>query len=355
MSVRLLSIGRATPHGSIAQHDALRMARELAPAGVPETVLERIHRACGIETRHASIIDPLHGGQTLRAHDSGPNGPTTSQRIDRYAAAAAPLAIEASSLALRNAAITPDRVTHLICASCTGFTAPGVDQALVWGLGLRKDIGRTVIGFMGCHAAINSLRVAHDAVRADPRAVALVCCVELCSLHMQFTDRTDRLIANALFADGAAAAVVAQSDDPTAPAIRRVASSLIPESGELMGWCIGDHGFEMTLSPRVPEVLARTAGPWVDGVLSATGLTREQIGGWAIHPGGPKIIDSVASALNLAEDSVRESRDVLRKFGNMSSPTVLFILDELSRAKRPRPWVAMAFGPGLAAEMIVLD
>ena len=354
MTARILAIGTATPRGFISQEQARALSRLFVPESVPDVVLDRIHRASGIDTRHSCILDPVHGTQSLYTNDPNSRGPSTAARLKRYAEHAAPLALEAASSALRSAELTPGKVTHLITASCTGFTAPGVDHALVWRLGLDPGVSRTSIGFMGCHAALNALRVARDIVQADPRAVVLLVCVELCTLHMHFSDRRDQLIANALFADGSAAAVIASSESH-APCIHASRSRLIPASADLMSWGIGDHGFEMTLGVTVPDVIARELSTWIDDVLLSAGLARAQIGAWAVHPGGPKVIDTVAAALTLDSDHVRESRDVLRRFGNMSSPTILFILDQFMRSRRPRPWVAMAFGPGLAAELVLLS
>jgi predicted naringenin-chalcone synthase len=353
VNARILSIGTATPPAGMSQQEALDMARSLSPRSTPDARLTRIHRACGIEQRFVCIIDPANNRQTLSEADSNDRVPGTARRMRIHAQAAGPLAVSASSIALERAGLHAKRVTHVVYASCTGLSAPGVDQRLVWELGLNEGVARTIIGFMGCHAAINALRVAHDTVCADPGAIVLVCCTELCSPHMHFSPRPDQLIANALFADGAAAAIVADSSTP-APRIRTTASRLIPGTDDLMSWVIGDHGFEMTLGAQVPGILAREVAPWIDSVLESAGLTREGIGAWAVHPGGPKVIDAVAASLGLREEHVRASREILRRFGNMSSPTLLFILDELIRADHQRPWVGMAFGPGLAAEAIVL-
>lgn len=338
----------------MSQQQALDLARSLSPATVSESLLTRIHRACGIDERYACIINSDDDQEMLSRAGMNNRGPGTARRMQMYADKAGPLAISAASEALERAGLRPNRVTQVIYASCTGFSSPGVDQLLVWGLGLDTGVARTIIGFMGCHAAINALRMARDAVHADPGAIVLVCCTELCSLHMHFSTRPDQLIANALFADGAAAAIVADSHMPM-PRISATASRLIPNTREFMGWIIGDHGFEMTLGAQVPEVLAREIAPWIDSVLATTGLSRAQVSAWAVHPGGPKVIEAVAGSLGLSAEQVNASREILRRFGNMSSPTLLFILDELIRVERERPWVGMAFGPGLAAEAIVLD
>ncbi|MFN0012662.1 MAG: type III polyketide synthase [Phycisphaerales bacterium] len=354
MKVHLLSIGTAVPPGKLSQTRAIELSRTLSPRGIPEGAIELLHRRCGIDSRAFAIVDPATGNQTLYETDALGRGPTTAARLAVYTREATRLGIEAATNALTRAGVTADSVTHLVTVSCTGFEAPGIDQKLAIGVGLWPTVSRTHIGFMGCHGAINALAVARSIAAADARAVVLVCCVELCSLHMHYTERTDQLIANALFADGAAAAVVSQKGPDGLPEVRACASCLLPDSADAMSWRIGDHGFEMSLSVEVPERLTREIPTWIDSVLDSCGLRRADVRGWAIHPGGPKIIEGVARALSLPSGSTDDSLATLREHGNMSSPTVLFILDRFVQAQRPRAWVAMAFGPGLAAEAVVV-
>jgi predicted naringenin-chalcone synthase len=255
---------------------------------------------------------------------------------------------------MERAATDPAAVTHVVTASCTGFDAPGVDQALVWGLGLRQSVARAHIGFMGCHAALNAIGVARSISAADARAVVLVCCVEICTIHMHYTERMDQLIANALFADGAGACVIAQKSAPHAPEIRACSSFLFADSAPSMSWRIGDHGFEMSLGADVPDRLARQVPGWIDAVLDSGGVRRAEVAAWAIHPGGPRIVEAISQSLGVSKEATEDSLGVLRDHGNMSSPTVLFILERLMRTRRALPWVAMAFGPGLAGEALVL-
>ena len=195
----------------------------------------------------------------------------------RYEAEAGPLAVAAARPALGDAAIEPGRVTHLVTVSCTGSCAPGFDMALIRGLGLPRDVARTHVGFMGCHGLLNGLRVAQAFVAADPAAVPLVCAVELCSLHHQYEGDAEQIVANALFADGAGAVVgIAAGSTPVgnADAYRLVASgsTIIDDSDDAMSWRVGDRGFVMTLSPRVPELIARHLRPWLEGWLARHGL-----------------------------------------------------------------------------------
>jgi predicted naringenin-chalcone synthase len=354
MTVNVLSIGTALPRGRMAQEVAAATARSFAPHCVPEGVIEVLHRRTGIRGRAGVIVDPATGTQNLYQPDEGGRGPSTARRLSLYTKAAGELACESAGKALGQAGIEAARVTHVVTVSCTGFEAPGVDQLLVKGLSLPANVGRTHIGFMGCHGALNGLAVARAIAASDPAAIVLLCCVELCSLHMHYGDRRDQLIANALFADGAAAVVVSQHPSPGAIELRACASRLFDATADLMGWRIGDHGFEMSLAHEVPDVLAAHVPAWIDSVLESCKLKRSAVGAWAIHPGGPKIVESVVRSLGLEKEAADDSLAVFREHGNMSSPTVLFILQSMMTQNRARPWVAMAFGPGLAAEAVVL-
>ncbi len=354
MTVRMLAIGTATPPGRLTQERTAALGRTFAPTSVAEGAIEALHRRTRIEERASVLIDAATGDQSFYPPNDGGDGPTTAARMAVFERESLALAQRAATAALRESGVEPSRVTHLVTVSCTGFASPGVDQLLVNALGLHASIGRTHVGFMGCHGALNGIAVANALAAADPGAVVLLCCVELCSLHMHYSDRVDQLIANALFADGAAAAVFSQSTNGEHPQVRGCRSWLVPDTAELMSWHIGDHGFVMTLAPKVPERLSQVVPGWMDSVLDSCGLRRSEVGGWAIHPGGPRIVDALAAALGMPDYSAQDSLEVLRQNGNMSSPTILFILDRMRREKRPRPWVAMAFGPGLAAEAVVL-
>ncbi len=263
-----------------------------------------------------------------------------------------PLALEAARRSIEASGVATEDFTHLVTVSCTGFSAPGFDVALIEGLGLPARVERTHIGFMGCHGALNGLRVARAFAESDPEARVLVCAAELCSLHFRQGAESERFVANALFADGAAA-VVGAAEWPDRPAAWRLAASgsyLAPDSAEAIGWRIGDHGFDMELSPRVAGMIAEHLGPWLESWLARQGLGLEDVASWAVHPGGPRILESVRETLDLEESATSVSREVLAECGNMSSPTVLFILDRLRQRRAALPCVALAFGPGLVIE-----
>ena len=347
----LLGLGTAVPDRALEQSAWVGIADRIAPPSVDRAVTERLARRSGIERRHCHAADRA-GEPSFYPADARGLGPGTAARMRRFAAAARPMAATACREALARACTPADRITHVVTASCTGFEAPGPDQWVVEDLGLPQTVRRTHVGFMGCHAAVNALAVATAMVRADPQARVLVCCVEVCSVHLHYGDRLDRLIANTLFADGTAAAVVGM--DPGAPGLLAFDSVLLPDSRDQMAWTVGDHGFEMTLGARVPEILQARVGPWIAAMLSRHALQPMQVGGWAIHPGGPRVIEAVLASMHLPETAGAASRAILHDFGNMSSATLLFILERLQREAVPRPWVGMAFGPGLAGEAMVV-
>ena len=238
-------------------------------------------------------------------------------------------------------------MTHLYTVSCTGFFAPGLDVALINSLGLRPTVSRYHLGFMGCCAALPALDLAKQAV-ANSGGVALVVCCELCSLHFQPTMARDNLLSASLFGDGAAAAVV--SREPGLLRVGAYGSCLVPDSEGAMSWRIGDTGFVMGLAKEVPTILA-------DRLSNGLGetLVTEEPDYWAVHPGGSAILDACQEGLGLGTDALRTSRDVLRDHGNLSSATVLFVLERLWKDGVCGSGIALAFGPGLTANWLALS
>jgi predicted naringenin-chalcone synthase len=296
--------------------------------------------------------------------------PGTRVRNDLYQDQAGRLFVDAARAALASTpGVGPSDVTHVITVSCTGFMAPGPDFFIARDLGLRPDVQRYQLGFMGCYAALPALRLAKQCCEADASAVVLIVTVELCSLHVRASNEPDLIIANSLFADGAAAAVVTAR--PTAPGERSLelgafATRITPDSEQEMAWRIGDHGFEMTLSNAVPAILAghivgaleplAADDAALRSALSA-GSASAEVAHWAIHPGGRSILDRVESALGLSADQLAPSRGVLRDYGNMSSATVLFVLRDVLDAANAMDGdsvATMAFGPGLTVEAAML-
>jgi len=360
MNFTIGGLGLAVPEDYFTQAEAVLGAARLGePEDVEPARVKLLYERAGVTKRHTVLgrdfIDDLLAGTRTSASPflPGPlDGPTTAQRMSAYAEKAWPLALQAAKCALDEADANPKSVTHLVTVSCTGFTAPGVERRLIEALGLPNTTERIHVGFMGCHGAINGLRTTAAIAAADPTAVVLMAAVELCTLHHCYRPNLERVVANTLFADGAAAVVGRAADRGWR--VVGTASILIPETDGEMSWNIGDHGFAMTLSRHVSEAIRTRLRPWLTGFLARHELTPERVGNWAVHPGGPKILDAVGEAMDLPSTALDASRNVLATYGNMSSPTVLFAFDEL-RTKRPdSPCVMLAFGPGLTAEAALL-
>ncbi len=301
-------------------------------------VARRAWERSGVLTRHG-VIDP-------RVEDISTW--STGERMRRFLTEAMPLGKAALTDTLDGAGLAPSEVDQLIVVSCTGYATPGLDHLLARDLGMRADTQRLHIGHMGCYAALPAVATAADAARVRDQRVAVLC-AELTSLHLQpATDDVEQMVAHSLFADAATAVAVT----PGGPGLEvvRVASRTDANHADLMSWEVTDHGFRMRLSPRVPLVLREHVADCVDELLRSAGLGYDDVAGWAVHPGGPRIIDVVADRLGLEEEDVAPSRAVLAEHGNCSSATVLLILERLTRERdlgRGEHVVALAFGPGL--------
>lgn len=326
----------------LAQGRAPREARRIRAA----------FRGSGIETRSSCLPDFVDCGQSPRLFRGSP--PSTGERMDAFAREAPALAAAAAARALAAARVAPERITHVFVVTCTGFTAPGIDSDLIESIGLSRDVQRVLFGFQGCAAGVAALRTAAEIVRGNTDALVLVVSVELSSLHYQPDFEDDDLRGHALFADGAGAAVVGagrstrtngeRSASPIALGLGR--SRLVPETRGHMTWRIGDRGFLMRLAADVPERLALILPEWVASFGGELGGPRV----WAVHPGGPAILDRIESSLALTPDALAPSRAVLRANGNMSSATIFFVLEELLRRECDGEGLALAFGPGLLVE-----
>jgi predicted naringenin-chalcone synthase len=311
------------------------------------TLFKRMAGRSGIRNRW-SVLPPAPGGGTPVEPGGFYHGPlpSTGERMKAYAEAAPRLALQA--VRRLEAQIELDGITHLVVASCTGFVAPGIDQIIARALGLAANVERTLVGFMGCYAAVSSLRLAHHLVRSQPDARVLVVTVELCTLHLQDDQAIEPLLAMLQFGDGATASLVTAEE--AGLAIFHPFAATLPDTSDLIRWTIGDHGFVMHLSGEVPGRIAEAlADPGVRSAMFGETPIAE-IDSWAVHAGGRSILDAVEHSLELPQGAVAESRGVLERYGNMSSSTLPFVLYELLARPSERRGVALAFGPGLAAE-----
>ncbi len=379
-------LGTATPAHGISQSSAAEIAQTLCCDNAKQArLLSVLYQRSGVRYRHSVALEsseprfdstasqnshcdtgdarvlaatevvartqPVR--QTFFAPASSPEdcGPTTAQRMELYERHAGRLGAESVLHALDQSSFNAADINHLITISCTGFYAPGLDVSIIKRCGLAPSVGRTHIGFMGCHGALNGLRVAESLAKSNPELRILMCAVELCTLHQPYGWHPERVVSNARFADGAAALVACTSTPSSrGPKVIATGSTILPDSEDLMRWRIGDHGFEMTLSPRVPTMIERTLEPWLRDWLAKHQLTIDDIRGWAIHPGGPKILQACGDALGFRRAELAVSQNILAEYGNMSSPTVLFILQRLLQEPESLPCVMLGFGPGLSIE-----
>jgi predicted naringenin-chalcone synthase len=304
------------------------------------------HRFSTVEPR------PLGSNAGLDTDDFYVRGafPSTAQRMQRFEDKAPRLALAAAKgLGLTDE--EKDAVTHVIVTTCTGFSAPGLDLQIVEGLGLKPSVERTIVGFMGCYAAINALKLARHVVRSEPQAKVLVVSLELCTLHLQETSDLEQVLAFLVFGDGCAAALV--SADPSGLELESFHAELVPAAADQITWTIRDQGFDMFLSGHVPGSIRQALGESQERILQGVGVEAFDL--WAVHPGGRTVLDAVEGAFSLPPNALSASREVLRRFGNMSSATVLFVLKALldDPQEKGARGCAMAFGPGLTAETML--
>ncbi len=364
MYTTLEAIATGTPSHREPQSEAAAFMQQIER--LPEALRNRLptlYERSAIDYRYSCVTD--YGEDDPEAFDFFPGNwslepaPTTKERNEKYREAVLPLSEEVAERALQKSGVGTDDITHVIAVSCTGFFAPGIDIELVKRLDLPASTERTFIGFMGCYAAFNALRVAHSFCQSDPDARVLVVCAELCTLHFQIEGSLESVVVNSLFSDGAAAAVLASRSEEEARG--RLAyvdgrSRLDDDSMEDMTWTIGNTGFLMGLSSRVPDIVARHLPAYVDGLLGDHDVDRDEVDFWAIHPGGRAVVERAQEVLGLPPTEVRDSLEVLRLYGNMSSPTILFVLKRILEGSAQgngaplERGVAMAFGPGLTIE-----
>jgi alkylresorcinol/alkylpyrone synthase len=304
-----------------------------------------IFSAAEIDTRYSVMA-----GSTFLAGEPG-----TKARNDLYMQAARPLATQAIGQVLAQAGLAPSDIDHFIVVSCTGFDNPGLDVILAADLGLRPDLRRSALIGMGCHAGLTGMDRAMIELAARPESHVLVLAVEFGTLHFQHGAGLDDMVAGALFGDGLAAAIVGPNPGSSGQFHLLDTMTYSDYAGQaLMGFHLSDKGYQIRLATRVPKVLRDLVPTVVNTFLSRSGLTPTDIRFWGIHPGGAKIVEYIGQALDLTAADLRYSRQVLRRYGNMSSATIFFVLDEIMQHGQPRPGdyaLLLAFGPGLTLEL----
>jgi alpha-pyrone synthase len=340
-------IGKAVP-----PHDVHRKFLDYAPRMLGDPRARRLFRRMADRAQIAqrySVMAPSPNTDQLDAEGlfQPADFPGTKVRMGLYERHAPQLAMQAIA-ALQLA--EHEKPTHIIVTTCTGLHAPGIDLAILDRLGLDRSVERTVVGFMGCYAAINGLKLARHIVRSAPEAIVLMVNVELCTLHLQWTDDLESLLSFMIFADGCAASLV--TANATGLEIIGFDASIIPDSGDQITWRVGDQGFDMRLAGTVPAAIGRALPGIVDDLQNRFRVNDLSL--WAVHPGGRTILDAVEASLRLPPDRLSASREVLRRYGNMSSPSIMFVLQSLMQEAAPgEAGAALAFGPGLTAETMM--
>jgi len=341
---------------AVPPHDVHRafvtFAEGMMPEGTARNLFKRMVRMSAIEHRY-SFLEPIGDGERYWRDSENlyvvGDFPTTKRRMqafERFAPRLAGCALDKLRLSMGER----QAITHVIVTCCTGLYAPGLDIDIVNHLGLNPSVERTMIGFMGCYAGINALKSAHHIVRSESDARVLVLNLELCSLHLKETADLEQMLSFLLFADGCAACLV--SGEPRGLAIDSFLAINVPETSDLITWRIGEMGFDMQLSGKVPAEIKRSLPNAREQMLR--GQDAAAIDLWAVHPGGRTILDAVEQGLELRPDALAWSRDILARFGNMSSATVMFVLEQiLKNAQTGQNGCAMSFGPGITAETML--
>ncbi len=311
-------------------------------------IFERLARRAQIERRY-SVLRPTPNPDWVDVDGYFKVGsfPSTKARMDLYEQ----FAFRLAGQAIEQLSTPMSDVTHLIVTSCTGFYQPGLDLQIVDHFKVSPAVERTFIGFMGCFAAINGLKVANYIARAEPKARVLLLNVELCTLHLQESSDLEQLLSFLVFADGCAASII--SAEPKGLELKSFYSTVFEQAREQIQWHIGDRGFAMFLSGQVPGSIRASIPPHISRILGQRAQADFTM--WAIHPGGRSVLDAVQGAFALDDAAMQPSRGVLREYGNMSSPTVMFVLAQHLRANRTGLGAAMAFGPGLTVESLVFS
>lgn len=343
----ILALSTGVPRIRYSQQVILdRFLGYLGENGRRSRAIGAIFERAGVDFRY-TVVD-----ETFYAEER-----STEARNDRYMAEAVPLGENLLRQGLDAAGVQPEDVDDFIVVSCTGLAIPGLDLLLAGRLGMRPDLRRTCVLGMGCYGAFPGLLRAAEAVTARPGRLALVMSLELCSLHLQRNTSSESVVSSALFSDGAGMALVGM-DEGSGPRIVDMATQCDYQTLEHMSFSLTDQGFRMYLSSYVPELLAAKIEMFVDSLLVKNGIMRADVRFWGIHPGSTKIVDYVQERLGLSDDQVSHSHAVLSAYGNMSSATILFVLDRIQQCERPAPGdygVLMAFGPGLTMEGALLQ
>lgn len=357
---KILSIGTAVPAFKHRQQDILQFMQQVyAFTDADQRKLRFLYHHSGIETRYSAIGDysrPMTEWKFYPHSENIEPFPNIEQRMTWYQKYAAPLSLDAIRHCLEGK-LKEQEVTHLITVSCTGMSAPGLDLQLAELMDLPRTLFRSSINFMGCYAAIHGLKMADMICKTDPKARVLIVCTELCTLHFQREATIDNVASSLLFGDGSAAAlVVPDTVEGQGMKIDNFYSEIVPKGKKDMSWELSSTGFLMTLSGYVPDLIEEDFESLVAHALSPSGLKATDVQHWCIHPGGKKILEVIGKKMKLPDGALHASYQTLNDYGNMSSPTILFVLKKIMHQlhtqgkKTPETIFGAAFGPGLTME-----
>lgn len=359
----ITAIGTANPkYKQLQAQTAELIASSLNLKPSERRLLKSVYRATGIEQRHSVLSDYCKspGEFEFFPNTADASFPSTAARMKIYKESALDLALSAIENCLSQLDnFNQSKITHIITVSCTGMYAPGIDIEIVHKLNLNSSIKRTAINFMGCYGAFNAIKVADAICKAEADATVLIVCVEICTIHFQKNMDIDNIIANSIFADGAAALLIQSAlEHKKHFSLENFYNELLPQTKEEMAWHIGDYGFDIVLSTYVPDVIQSGIAAFIDKLLNQHDLKISDIDFFAIHPGGLKILEACETALNISKDDNKYSYQTLRHYGNMSSATVLFVLkaiwDDINDEQHGKNIFSCAFGPGLTLESMML-
>ena len=357
---KIVSIGTAVPAYKHKQEDILDfMQRVYALNETDKRKLKFLYRQGGIDTRYSVIPDYSLAAADWQFYTPSENlepFPKLELRMKWFQQYAAPLSMRAITQCVEN--FSDRKITHLITVSCTGMSAPGLDLELLELLELSPTTFRTSVNFMGCYAAIHALKIADAFCKADKKANVLVVCTELCTLHFQKENTIDNMTSSMLFSDGAAAILISGNEEEEGLTIDHFYSTVALKGKQDMAWELSSKGFLMTLSSYVADMIEENFDELVQNALITAGISKKEISHWCIHPGGKKILEAVHNSLGFTNGQLAPCYDVLKNYGNMSSPTVLFVLQEIMKTldkKDHNKIFSAAFGPGLTMETVILS
>lgn len=357
MASKIISIGTASPQYAAKQEDILGFMQKAYENRSGFRKLKILSHHSGIDTRY-SVLPDFGAGLSPVFFRHGKDQPDVGSRMGIFKDHAMELAIRSAENGLGQAGMSVDEVTHIITVTCTGLHAPGLSAEIIKSMGMKDDIPHTAVNFMGCNAAFYALKIADLIASQDKDARVLIVTVELCTLHFQPKDNNDSLLSNTLFSDGAASVVVAP-DHVNLPGLNidGFYSLVLNRGKELMGWDVNPLSFEMVLSSQVPDFIGEEVEDVVRRAAKHYGIGSDEIAHWAIHPGGKRILDEIAKSIDLPKEKLHNAYEVLRNFGNMSSPTILYVLKRFmdDPAAKGEKLFSVGFGPGLSIETALLS